>query len=122
MKLDENRVAFLRGLLAAFASNGQTVHYDEIRRLCRLSQEQLGAYLEEARRAMVDAGQPDFCSIVVRKAGWPGDAWATGPHGTDPREWARALRLGHEYWRDRRQLDNTEFRQKHGELPKVPGL
>lgn len=54
----------------AFASNGQTVHYDEIRRLCRLSQEQLGAYLEEARRAMVDAGQPDFCSIVsVKQAG-----------------------------------------------------
>ncbi|GAB5537844.1 MAG: hypothetical protein Rubg2KO_40930 [Rubricoccaceae bacterium] len=119
--IDPNRLAFLQGVLAALASNGQTIHYNEIRRLCRLNQEQLGTYLGEARRRMLEAGQPDFCSVVVRDAGWPGDGWAAGPSGTDPREWAKALRLAHTYWRDRRRMDNPEFESAHGALPEVPG-
>lgn len=120
--VDPNRLAFLQGMLAAFASNGQTVHYNEVRRLCRLNQEQLGTYLGAARQKMLAEGQPDFCSIVVRDSGWPGDGWADGLQGTDPREWARALRQAQIYWSDRRRLDNPKFEEKHSVLPEVPGL
>jgi len=122
MSIDEHRVAFLRGVLAALASTGQVVHYDEIRRLCRLAQEQLGTYLGEARKLSVAAGQPDFCSVVVKDAGWPGDGFAHPAPQTDPVAWAKALRSAHEYWRDRRFMDNTEFGAKYGALPAVPGL
>lgn len=120
MTLDQNRVAFLRGVLAAFASTGQVVHYNEIRRLCRFSQEQLGAYLAAARSEL--EAQPDFCAIVVNDGGWPGDGWAKDAKGTDPTEWAKELRRVHRFWRDRRALDNAEFAQAHGGLPAVPGL
>ncbi|MBI4525349.1 MAG: hypothetical protein HY695_16225 [Deltaproteobacteria bacterium] len=67
MKIDGDKVMFLRGLLAAFASNGQLVNYDEIRHLCRLSDEQIGTYLDEARKGRGE-GEPDFCAIVVKTA------------------------------------------------------
>ena len=73
--LDEGRVRFLRGVLAALASTGQVVTYDEIRRLCRLSQEQCGEYLGEARNRMLAASQPDFCAVVVNSSGSPGEGW-----------------------------------------------
>jgi hypothetical protein len=78
IEIDEHRLAFLRGVLAALASTGQVVHYDEIRHLCRLNQEQLGTYLGAARQPLVDAGQPDFNAIVVKEEGWPGDGFAKG--------------------------------------------
>jgi len=121
MALDQNRVIFLRGVLAAFASNGQVVHYNEIRRLCRFSQEQLGEYLEAARKPLVDGGQPDFNAIVVNDQGWPGDGWI-GPAPTDPKTWAKALRATHIFWRDRKQMDSAEFESIHGKPPAVPGL
>lgn len=121
MALDQNRVIFLRGVLAAFASNGQVVHYNEIRRLCRFSQEQLGEYLEAARKPLVDAGQPDFNAIVVNDQGWPGDGW-TSPGPTDPTTWAKALRATQDFWRDRKQQDNAVFESNYEKLPAVPGL
>jgi hypothetical protein len=121
MALDQNRIVFLRGVLAAFASNWQVVHYNEIRRLCRFSQEQLGEYLDAARQPLVQAGLPDFNVIVVNDQGWPGDGW-TSPGPTDPKVWAQNLRATHIYWRDRKQMDNTEFEQEHGMVPPVPGL
>lgn len=72
MRVDRDKVLYLRGLLVAFASNGQLINYDEIRRLTRLSDEQVGTYLDEARKALAD-GEPDFCSIVV-KTDW--QAWS----------------------------------------------
>ncbi len=122
MVIDEHRVAFLRGVLAALASTGQVVHYNEVRRLCRLAQEQLGTYLGEARQLSVEAGQPDFCAIVVKDAGWPGDGFAHPAPKTDAVAWAKALREAHTFWRDRRLMDNDEFSAKHGGLPAVPGL
>lgn len=122
MKIDEHRVAFLRGVLAALASTGAVVHYNEIRRLCRLNQEQLGTYLEAARAPTLAAAQPDFCSIVVKEEGWPGDGFAVTTKRTDPVAWAKELRTAHEFWRDRRQMDNDEFAAKHGAVPAVPGL
>lgn len=120
--LDQNRVTFLRGVLAAFASNGQVVHYNEIRRLCRLTQEQLGVYLDAARSQLVSEGQPDFCAIVVNEGGWPGDGWAKGDKGTDSTEWAKELRRVHRFWQNRRALDNAAFAAEHGQLPATPGL
>jgi hypothetical protein len=120
--LDENRVIFLRGVLAALASSGQLVHYDEIRRLCRLNQEQVGEYLDSARSSLLAAGQPDFCAIVVNDGGWPGDGWAKDGEGTNPREWARELREVHRFWKDRRAMDNGPFSNAHTQLPVVPGL
>ena len=121
INVDPNRLAFLRGVLATLASNGQVVHYDEIRRLCRLNHEQLGAYLGAARGPVLASDQPDFCATVVNNEGWSGSGWSQGAAGTDPREWAKALRRAHEFWRDRRRMDNTEFEAKHGALPAVPG-
>jgi hypothetical protein len=64
---DENRVAFLRGVLAALASTGQVVHYKEIRRLCRFSQEQLGTYLGEARKPLSSGRATGF--LLDRRKG-----------------------------------------------------
>lgn len=114
--IDPNRLAFLKGVLAALASSGQVVHYDEIRRLCRLNQELLGAYLGMAREHLVAEGQPDYCAIVVRSEGTPGEGWG----GLDA--WAKSLRDTHKFWRDRRFLDNQEFEDEHGSLPIEPGL
>jgi len=121
MALHQNRVIFLRGVLAAFASNGQVVHYNEIRRLCRFSQEQLGEYWEAARKPLVDGGQPDFNAIVVSDQGWPVDGW-TSPRPTDPKTWAKTLRATPILWRDRKQMANAEFESIHGRAPAVPGL
>lgn len=108
--LDENRVIFLRGVQAALASSGLVVHYDEIRRLCRLNQEQVGEYLDAARSSLLAAGQPDFCAIVVNDGGWPGDGWA------------KELREVHRFWKDRRAMDNRPFSDAHTNLPVIPGL
>jgi len=111
--MDEEKKWFLRGLLAAFASNGQIVHYDEIRRLARLKREQLGEYLDQARKDLRKE-EPDFCSVVVADTGFPGSGW--GSHD----DWPGSLREAHRYWRDRRLLDNDDFKNKWGKLPTFP--
>lgn len=122
-EIDLHRLAFLRGVLAAFASTGQTVTYDEIRRLCRFNDEQLGTYLGQARRPLTKAEQPDFCAVVIGDTtGWPGPRWSDNVDGTDPAEWAQELRRAHRFWKDRRNLDNPAFRKKWGKLPTIPGL
>jgi hypothetical protein len=113
--IDDERLWFLRGILAALASSGQVVHYDEIRRLTRLSQEQVGEFLGAARAAQ-RPGDPDFCAIVVNEGGWPGQGF--GPLD----EWPAQLRDAHNYWRARRELDNADFRKAWGHLPSLPGL
>ena len=112
---DSDKVQFLRGLLAAFASNGQLVTYDEIRRLCRLSDEQLGEYLGAARDGR-GPDEPDFCAVVVQTAGKPGRRWG------EPAAWAAEVQRAHRFWSDRRRLDNSEFEQAYGGLPTMPGL
>lgn len=114
--IDPNRLTFMQGVLAALASTGQVIHYDELRRLCRLSREQVGEYLGEARRELIAAGQPDFCAVVVNDGGWPGDGWG------DLASWPKHLRDAHNFWRDRRTFDNGDFQERHGALPAVPGL
>jgi len=115
-KPDETRLTFLRGVLAAFASNGQVVHYDEVRRMCRFNKEQMGVALGNARRAL-RKGEPDFCAIVVNDSGEPGVGWWRGST-----EWPSELRRVHQYWAKRRRLDNPSFRAVYGGLPSVPGL
>ena len=115
MKIDAEKVAFLRGLLVAFASNGQLVNYDEVRRLCRLNDEQMGGYLGAARTGRSD-GEPDFCAFVVKTAGKPGDKWG------DVENWAAEVQKAYRFWADRKKLDNTAFQDKYGHLPAIPGL
>jgi hypothetical protein len=115
MRIDQQKVTFLRGLLAAFASNGQLLNYDEMRRLCRLNDEQMGTYLDEARTGRAE-GEPDFCSIVVKTAGKPGHGWG------DAGVWAQEVQKAHRFWGDRRRLDNTQFKERYGFLPAIPGL
>jgi len=115
MKIDRDKVVFLRGLLAAFASNGQLLNYDEIRRLCRLNDEQVGAYLDEARNGRRE-GEPDFCAIVVKAVGKPGAGWG------DAAAWAQEVQKAHRFWDDRRRLDNIQFQNRYGSLPAIPGL
>jgi len=114
-EIDQERLWFLRGVLAALASSGQVVHYDEVRRLCRLNQEQLGDYLGAARGTQRD-DEPDFCAVVVNEGGWPGDGFGPLP------AWPAELRDAHNYWRDRRAMDNSEFVKEWGGLPTLPGL
>lgn len=114
MKVDGDKVMFLRGLLAAFASNGQLLNYDEIRRLCRLSDEQVGTYLDEARKGR-GQGDPDFYAIVVKTAGKPGPGWG------DAAAWAQEVQRAHRFWGDRRRLDNAAFQERYGSLPAIPG-
>jgi len=114
--IDRNRLTFMQGVLAGLASAGHVIHYDDLRRLCRLNQEQLGEYLGEARRKLLAAGQPDFCSVVVNDGGWPGDGWG------DLDKWPKALRAAHKFWRDRRVLDNADFEERYGAPPALPGL
>lgn len=113
--IDSERLWFLRGVLAGLASSGQVAHYDEIRRLCRMSREQLGEYLGAAR-ASQRPDEPDFCSVVVKDGGWPGVGF--GPLDS----WPTKLRAAHNYWRDRRAMDNDDFRRKWDQLPSLPGL
>jgi hypothetical protein len=115
MKVDPDKVLFLRGLLAAFASNGQLVNYDEVRRLCRLNDEQMGTYLNHARKGRAD-GEPDFCAIVVKTKGKPGDGWG------EPGAWAEEVQKSHRFWSDRKKLDNSQFEERYGSLPAIPGL
>jgi hypothetical protein len=113
--LDWEKVAFIRGLLAAFASNGQLVSYDEVRRLSRLNDEQMGKYLGAARRARAE-GEPDFCAVVVGARGTPGDEWG------DLANWPKECQRAHKFWADRKRMDNSEFEAIHGRLPAIPGL
>lgn len=115
MNIDNERVVFLRGLLVAFASNGQLVNYDDVRRLCRLSDEQMGTYLNHARKGLAE-GEPDFCAIVVKTKGQPGEGWG------EPAAWAEQVQKSHRFWVDRRRLDNSEFEKLYGHLPAIPGL
>lgn len=115
MEIDDNRLWFLRGVLAATASNRQTITYDEVRRLCRLNDEQLGTFLGKARK-ILDENEPDFCAIVVKTSGVPGELWGDPTEG--PIEAIRA----HQYWQDRRNMDNEPFEERYGSLPSVPGL
>jgi hypothetical protein len=114
--MDPNRIWFLRGLLAAFASDAKAIDYEEIRRLGRFNKEQLGEYLNAARQGLRD-NEPDFCSIVVgRVSEEVGHNWGDVPNAPAARE--AAFR----YWHDRRQLDNQPFTAQYGALPMFPGL
>ena len=119
--IDENRVIFLRGVLAAFASSRTVVTYDEIRRLCRLNKELVGEYLGLARRPLRDAEQPDFCSIVVNDSGIPGKEYFSDGE-LDAVAWAKMLHRSHDFWADRRSMDNSTFEGEWDDLPAVPGL
>lgn len=114
--IDERKLFFLRGVLAALASNGQLVHYDEVRRLCRLNKQMMARYLGAARKPQ-HSDEPDFCSIVVNSSGEPGDGWWRD----DVAAWAAEARRAHVYWASRRRLDNPQFRAKHKRLPTLPG-
>jgi len=84
--------------------------------------EQVGAYLGEARRRVLLAGQPDFCAIVVGDDGTPGSGWFDPHVGATSLSWAAEVQRVHTFWRDRKSLDNTAFEAAHGKLPAEPGL
>lgn len=115
MNIDSEKVIFLRGLLVAFACGGQLINYDEVRRLCRLNDEQMGTYLNAARKGRAE-GEPDFCAIVVKTSGTPGPGWG------DLDGWAREVQKVHRFWADRKRLDNKDFEEHYGSLPAIPGV
>jgi len=115
MKVDSNKLWFIRGVLVATCANRQTITYDELRRLCRLNDEQLGTYLGKARK-ILSKDEPDYCSVVVKTTGVPGESWGNQEEGP-----AAAIKA-HQYWQDRRNLDNKEFEKAYGSLPTIPGL
>ena len=115
MKVDNNKLWFLRGVLVATCSNRQSITYDELRRLCRLNDEQLGTYLGRASE-ILGKDEPDYCSVVVKTTGVPGAGWG------NPEEAPAEAIEAHQYWQDRRNLDNDEFEETYGSLPTVPGL
>jgi len=104
------KVWFLRGLLIATAMLGETLTYDQVRRLCRLSDRQVGTMLGKARAGR-PAGSPDFCAVVQKSIGSPGKGWG------DIKLWIAELKRVHSFWQDRAELDNNEFFVKHGVLP-----
>lgn len=114
MKSDQERVWFMRGALAMAAAKGQVIHYDELRRLCRLSREAMGGYLAKAREGLQE-GEPDLCSVVVNDtSGHPGEGWG------DAKDWALEMRRAHRFWQDRWSMDNPDFEKKQGMLPTYP--
>ena len=103
---------FIRGVMAALASSGQVVDCEEIARLCRLSREQVRAYLRAAGRGQYE-DEPDFSDIVLSEGGSPRE-------GMDPREWSARLHDAQRYWRDRRSLDDESFKREWGDTPTFP--
>ena len=116
MKVDSNKLWFIQGILVSTCANRQTITYDELRRLCRLNDKQLGTYLGEARDILSE-DEPDYCSVVVKTTGVPGEGWGKQEKGP-----ARAIKAQQRFWQDRRNLDNKEFEKTYGSLPTIPGL
>jgi len=110
----QEKVLYILGVLIATASKGDTITYDELRRLARLSDRQLGTYLGTTR-GLLKHGEPDLCAVVIKDVGTPGWGWG------NLAQWQAALASVHAYWQDRRQLDNGPFAAKHGDVPSVPG-
>lgn len=114
VQLAPSKVAFIRGVCIFAASHGIDIYYDELRRLARLSDEQLGAYLGASRQGLAP-GEPDHCAMVVSAKGTPGLAW--GDLNTWTSERARAVA----FYSARRGLDNAAFEERFGALPTFPG-
>lgn len=113
--MNQAKVELVKGLLIAFSSSGQIVDYDQIRRLARLHPTHVGKYLDAARKEL-RKDEPDFCAIVVNDEGVPGPGWGDTPDA------AREIVDSHDYWRDRRFMNNDAFEAKYGALPEIPGL
>lgn len=109
------KVNFVRGILIFAASHGMLVSYDELRRLARLCDRQLGSYLGQVRTNLAP-GEPDLCAVVVGVNGTPGVSWGNLAN------WSQELRRVFTFYGDRRTFDNTEFQARHGMLPTLPGL
>jgi len=115
MKITKSeKVWFLRGILVALAVVGHELTYDQIRRIMRLSDRQVGAYLGEAR-SILQPGEPDFCASVVKSLGTPGAGWG------NVAQWASELLKVRSFWRDRAEKDNGDFTNLYQSLPSVPG-
>jgi hypothetical protein len=114
MRIDLRKVAFVRGMLISLAATDHPMLYDQFRRLSRLNDEQMGRYLDLARRGR-GPGEPDFCSFIITTGGEVSWGWG------DP-QLAEAERIrAHAYWRDRMTMDNADFRQRYDRLPSIPG-
>jgi hypothetical protein len=71
-------------------------------------------HLAEACRELADAGQADFCAVVVNDGQWLGVNWA------DLASWPEQLRDARSFWGDRRRLENDGFVERHGARPAAP--
>jgi len=108
------KIWFIRGVIIAFAVCNRTLTYDQLRRICRLCDRQLGSFLGKARTGLAPS-EPDFCVVVQKTMGAPGAGWG------NPKTWAIELQRAYDYWRDRSLMDNTDFVAKYGSIPSVPG-
>jgi hypothetical protein len=111
MRVRDGRVVFLRGLLAGLASGRRTIKYNDMRRLCGLNKQQVGAYLK-AVRAMGKKNEPDLSALVVSgNTGMPTRDWG------DLKQWPAEKKRVFAYWTDRRRLNKDSFVSKHAVLP-----
>jgi hypothetical protein len=116
MKIKKSeKIWFLRGILVACAAVGHYLTYDQLRRLMRVSDQQLGQYLKEAKGKTV-FGEPDISSMIIKTLGRPGYGWG------DISVWASAFEEACQYWHDRMTMDNSNFTEKYRNLPSFPGL
>ncbi|MFT3923977.1 MAG: hypothetical protein QM778_15695 [Myxococcales bacterium] len=111
--VDSRRVSFLQGMLVAFASAGQIVDFEELRRLCGCPEAEFVTLLEAARAPVRRAQQPDYSAVVISSSGLPAGF-------RDLEHWDEELVAAHRYWTDVRNLTAEELVAAHGSLPAVP--
>ena len=114
MVTKDQKIWFLRGILVALAVVGHELTYDQLRRIMRLSDRQVGPYLGSARAWLLPS-EPDVCASIVKSLGTPGAGWG------QVASWAAELQRVRDYWQDRAKLDNEDFRAKYRALPSLPG-
>jgi hypothetical protein len=112
--LDQNKVTFLQGVLAAHIANGLSLNYMTTSRYIGVPLEHVGSYLGAARAELLKNGAPDFCAAVIGANGKPGSGWG------DPSKWKAAWKKAHKYWSDRISMNKADFITAYGACPPVP--
>ena len=114
MATQTEKVLYLRGILIDRACLGHTITYDEVRRIMRLCDAQIGTLLGLVRQGL-QPGEPDLCAGVIKSLGKPGWGWGNSI------TWGVEVQALWAYWHDRTTMDNAAFEAKYHSLPTYPG-